>query len=121
MRIQRAAIPCLVALLLLLCACSDTPGRREAETVLSWSGEVVWITEFRDGALPAGIEAGDRITGSIRFDQSAYDSSSTILGNVSAGTRYRYVGGLDQVVVINDWEWELDSGTVSMGPVIDLR
>lgn len=89
------------------------------EAIVFWSGEVESVVEFKAGAAPAGIEAGDSISGTLRFDQSAYDTSSSILGNVFFGNRFIYETALVQDVSIEQWTWSLDSGIVTLSQLFD--
>lgn len=85
-----------------------------SEIIISWSGKVKSVSEFKDTALPAGITVGDEIAGTLRFDQSTYDKSTDILGNMCAGKDFYYYSELKQSIFIDEWNWILDSGKVSL-------
>ncbi len=90
-----------------------------SEIIISWSGQVEGVVEFKDTALPAGITVGDRISGSLRFDQSSYDNSTSILGNESSGNNFYYYSELNQSIFIDEWNWVLDSGKVTLARYYD--
>lgn len=81
---------------------------------ISWSGKVTDILEFKDDAVPAGIKVSDRITGTLRFDKSAYNFTSSRMGNWDYGDTFYYYTGLRQTFWINEWSWVLDSGEVKL-------
>ena len=84
-----------------------------SEITISWTGQIEGIAEFSDNSLPIGITVGDQVVGTFRFDQTTYEKSGNILGNIS-GKSFFYAKNLQQNVVIDEWNWILDSGTVSL-------
>ena len=85
-----------------------------SEIIISWSGQVEGIVEFKDTALPAGITVGDQIAGTLRFNQLTYDKSTSILGNMFYGNNFYYYSDLKQSIFIDEWNWVLDSGQVTL-------
>lgn len=92
-----------------------------SEIIISWSGQVEGVVEFKDTALPAGITVGDQIAGTLRFDQSTYDKSTSILGNLSFGNNFYYYSDLKQSIFIDEWNWVLDSGKVILSRYYDTN
>lgn len=113
MKIKKCAINKLsfIAFLLANVFCHNATA---SEIKISWSGKVLSIVEFKANAIPAVISVGDQITGTLRFDQSAYDKSTDILGNMSYGNNYYYLSGLKQSIYIGQWNWVLDSGKIQL-------
>ena len=97
--------------LLTVVFCSNADG---SDIIISWAGNIEGITEFKDKALPAGIAVGDRVSGELCFDQSGYDKSTSILGNIFYGNRFYYYSQLQQSISINEWNWVIDGGIVTL-------
>jgi hypothetical protein len=106
----------VVVFLLVNVFCQDVTA---SESIISWTGQVQSLFEFKSNALPAGISVGDQISGTLRFDQSAYNKSNSILGNMSYGNNYNYFSELQQSIYIGQWNWLLDSGEVTLSSFYD--
>lgn len=80
---------------------------------VGWVGEIESITEFKEGALPEGIEVGSLIAGSISYDSIFAHEERNILGSNSSGTIFRFPADVIQKVMIRDHTWIVEGADVT--------